>query len=109
MFVIERLIDLAADQLGFDRVELRRRNLIPPAAQPYRNPLGLTYDSGDYAAAMDARARARRLGRVSGAAGSGARRGRCAASASPIMSRSPRGAPRERAEITVGPAGRSSW
>src|SRR2546427_6364460 len=40
MYVIERLIDLAARRHGFDRVELRRRNLVPPSAMPYRNPLG---------------------------------------------------------------------
>ena len=53
MFVIERLIDLAARRHGFDRVALRRRNLVPSRAMPYRNPLGLVYDSGDYAAAQD--------------------------------------------------------
>jgi carbon-monoxide dehydrogenase large subunit len=53
MFVIERLIDIAAREHGFDRATLRRRNLIPPSAQPYRNPQGLSYDNGDYAAAMD--------------------------------------------------------
>ena len=53
MFVIERLIDLAARQLNFDRVVLRRRNLVPSSAQPYANPLGMTYDSGDYRKIMD--------------------------------------------------------
>src|SRR5262249_35513806 len=53
MFVIERLIDIAARRHGFDRVALRRRNLVPAAAMPYRNPLGLVYDSGDYPAAQD--------------------------------------------------------
>jgi len=38
MFVMERLIDLAARRHGFDRVALRRRNLIPPGAMPYTNP-----------------------------------------------------------------------
>ncbi len=52
IFVVERLVDLAADRLGIDPAELRRRNLIPPAAQPFTNPAGLTYDSGDYPAAM---------------------------------------------------------
>src|SRR6185295_9662535 len=46
MFMLERLIDLAARQHGFDRVELRERNLV--ATFPYRNPAGLVYDSGDY-------------------------------------------------------------
>ena len=53
MFAVERVIDVAARQLGYDRVTLRRRNLIPPSAQPYPNPLGMTYDSGDYAKIMD--------------------------------------------------------
>ena len=51
--LIERLIDIAARQFGYDRIDLRRRNLIPPSAQPYANPLGMTYDSGDYAKVMD--------------------------------------------------------
>jgi carbon-monoxide dehydrogenase large subunit len=53
IFVIERIIDVAARQFGYDRIDLRRRNLIPPSAQPYSNPLGMTYDSGDYAKVMD--------------------------------------------------------
>ena len=52
IWVIERLIDLAARRHGFDRVALRRQNLIAADAFPYPNPLGLTYDSGDYAQAM---------------------------------------------------------
>jgi carbon-monoxide dehydrogenase large subunit len=53
MFVIERLIDVAAQQFGYDRIDLRRRNLVPSSAQPYTNPLGMTYDSGDYGKSMD--------------------------------------------------------
>jgi carbon-monoxide dehydrogenase large subunit len=48
MFIIERLIDLAATQLGFDRVELRRKNLITQLGEGFTNPLGLAYDSGAY-------------------------------------------------------------
>src|SRR4029079_14581844 len=53
MFAVERVIGVAAQQLGIDRVSLRRRNLIPPSAQSYPTPLGRTYDSGDYAKVMD--------------------------------------------------------
>ena len=47
-YVIERLIDDAARELGLDRVELRRKNLIPASAMPYRNALGVIYDCGDF-------------------------------------------------------------
>src|SRR6266851_2642373 len=47
-FAIERLIDVAAERLGIDRVELRRKNLIRPEAMPYRNAVGMRYDSGRY-------------------------------------------------------------
>src|SRR5215472_4167501 len=59
-FVMERLIDIAARELGLDRAELRRRNLIPAAKMPYTKPLktraGATvvYDSGDYPACQAA-------------------------------------------------------
>lgn len=48
MFIIERLIDTAAAEMGFDRIDLRRRNLIPPSALPYKNALGTSYDSGEF-------------------------------------------------------------
>ena len=53
IYAIERVIDIAAKQFGYDRIDLRRRNLIPPSAQPYANPLGMTYDCGDYGKIMD--------------------------------------------------------
>jgi carbon-monoxide dehydrogenase large subunit len=52
-FAIERLIDTAAARLGFDRIELRRKNLIRPQAMPYRNAVGMLYDSGRYEENMD--------------------------------------------------------
>ncbi len=55
-YVIERLVDEAARRTGIDRIELRRRNLIPREAFPYRVPAGSVvaeYDSGDYRAALD--------------------------------------------------------
>ena len=50
---LERLIDTAAYEYGFDPIELRRKNLIRSSAMPYTNPLGITYDSGDYKKSMD--------------------------------------------------------
>ena len=52
-FLMERLIDQAASRLGIDRIELRRRNLVTRAELPYRTATGLTYDSGDFARAME--------------------------------------------------------
>ncbi|HVQ77771.1 MAG TPA: xanthine dehydrogenase family protein molybdopterin-binding subunit [Candidatus Binatia bacterium] len=53
-YVVERLIDDAARQLQLDPVALRRRNLIPAAAMPYRTALGMTYDCGEFEKNMDA-------------------------------------------------------
>ena len=47
-YAIERAIDIAAAKLGLDRLEIRRRNLIPPEAMPFRTGLVFTYDSGDF-------------------------------------------------------------
>jgi carbon-monoxide dehydrogenase large subunit len=51
-FVLERLVDVAARDLGIDRVEIRRRNFIPRDAFPYQTPVMLQYDSGNYDAAL---------------------------------------------------------
>ena len=47
-YVLERLADKAARELGIDRAEIRRRNFIPRSAMPYKTPLGPTYDCGDF-------------------------------------------------------------
>jgi carbon-monoxide dehydrogenase large subunit len=52
-FVIERMVDLAADQLGLDPAELRRRNNIPSSAMPFKTGLTFTYDSGAFAENME--------------------------------------------------------
>jgi carbon-monoxide dehydrogenase large subunit len=53
IYLIERLIDAAARSSGIDRVSLRRRNLIPPSAMPYRAPNSPVYDSGEFEAVLD--------------------------------------------------------
>jgi len=105
MYVMERLIDLAARRHGFDRVALRRRNLVPPGAMPYTNPFGIVYDSGEYAAVQD---RAVALADWAGfetrrleARARGRYRGIGVANYIEIAT----GAPRERAQITVRPDG----
>jgi carbon-monoxide dehydrogenase large subunit len=52
-YVIERMVDLAAAELGIDAVELRRRNLIPADAMPFKTGLTFTYDSGEFERSMD--------------------------------------------------------
>ncbi|HEY7297754.1 MAG TPA: xanthine dehydrogenase family protein molybdopterin-binding subunit [Xanthobacteraceae bacterium] len=52
-YVIERLVDLAADELGIDPAELRRRNTVPPDAMPYKTGLTFTYDCGEFEKNMD--------------------------------------------------------
>jgi aerobic carbon-monoxide dehydrogenase large subunit len=106
IYVIERLIDKAALEHGFDRVALRKRNLIPPSAFPYKNPQGITYDNGTYRVVMDRamalgdwagfkrrRAEARKRKRLRGI-------GLC------CYLETTGGYPRERADITVHPQGR---
>ena len=52
-FLVERLVDEAARVSGIDRVALRRRNLVPASAFPHVTPVGVRYDSGDYARLLD--------------------------------------------------------
>ena len=53
IYVIERLMDMAAGELDLDPADLRRRNLVPAAAMPYTTPFGWTFDSGDFARNLD--------------------------------------------------------
>lgn len=105
IYMIERLIDLAAEAHGFDRAELRRRNLIPSDAMPFTTPVGVTYDSGDYAAAMDAVLEAADWtgfdARKAASAARGRLRGRAVANYIEVTS----GIPRERAELKATEAG----
>jgi carbon-monoxide dehydrogenase large subunit len=52
-YVLERIVETAARELGVDPAELRRRNLIRPGDFPYQTPVALTYDIGDYEASLD--------------------------------------------------------
>ena len=107
-FVIERLIDAAAEDLGVDRIELRRRNLIGRGEFPFATPLGFVYDSGDFAGNMD---RALALAEADGferrrrdAAGNGELLGLGVANA--IERAAPPGL--EFAEIRFSPSGRAT-
>ncbi|MDO8597244.1 MAG: xanthine dehydrogenase family protein molybdopterin-binding subunit [Sulfuricaulis sp.] len=105
IFVMERLIDLAAREFNFDRVELRRRNLLTEAELPYTNPFGMIYDSGDYHEVME---KALKLGDWPGFAARRAearKRGKCRGIGVANYVDTATGAPRERAEVTVHPEG----
>ena len=52
-YVVERLVDTAAREMGIDRAEIRRKNFIPTDRFPYAVPVGLTYDSGDYGPTLE--------------------------------------------------------
>ena len=53
LYLVERLVDVAARDLGIDRIELRRRNYIPPEAFPYATPTGLSYDNAEFEKNME--------------------------------------------------------
>ncbi|HWB50031.1 MAG TPA: xanthine dehydrogenase family protein molybdopterin-binding subunit [Stellaceae bacterium] len=105
MFVMERLIDLAAIETGIDRIELRRRNLVPVAMMPYTNPFGMVYDSGEYHDCME---KALRLGDWRGFAARRAEaraRGKLRGIGVANYVDTATGAPREKAEMVVKPEG----
>jgi len=106
MFVMERLIDLAARRHGFDRLALRRRNLVPSAAMPYTNPFGIVYDSGDYVAVQDRAVALADWGGFEARRREARARGRYRGIGLANYIEIATGAPRERAHITVQPEGR---
>ena len=52
-YIIERLIDIAADEMDLDPIEIRRKNIISPEAMPYQTPLTFNYDCGEFERGMD--------------------------------------------------------
>jgi carbon-monoxide dehydrogenase large subunit len=105
-FALERLIDTAAAKLGIDRIALRRRNLIRPEAMPYRNAVGMTYDSGRYEENME---RAMELADWKGferRRREAAKRGRLLGRGLANYVESSIGAPNEQARISVRPESR---
>jgi carbon-monoxide dehydrogenase large subunit len=99
--VLERLIDLAADRLGIDRVKIRHKNVIPRRKLPYRTASGLVYDSGDFAGNM------RRMIELADWKGFAARkrlskrRGKLRGIGIANYLETPVGIPHERVEVTV--------
>ncbi|MGX1099533.1 xanthine dehydrogenase family protein molybdopterin-binding subunit [Amorphus sp. MBR-141] len=104
-FAMERMMDIAARKLGIDRLEIRRRNLIPRTALPYTTAMGLTYDSGDFAANMDRALEAANWNGFPARREAARARGRLAGIALANYVESPVGIPHERVDVTVDPAG----
>jgi aerobic carbon-monoxide dehydrogenase large subunit len=105
-YVIERLVDQAAVELGFDRIALRRKNLIKPKAMPYRNAVGMLYDSGRYA---DNMARTMEIADWKGFEArrrDAKKRGKLLGRGLTCYVESSIGAPNEQARIKVQPEGR---
>jgi carbon-monoxide dehydrogenase large subunit len=105
-FAIERLVDAAADELGIDRIALRRRNLIRPTAMPYRNAVGMLYDSGRYEENMDWAMEIADWKGFAARRRDAKRRGKLLGRGLANYVESSIGAPREQARIKVQPEGR---
>src|SRR5450759_3405074 len=104
-FAIERLIDIAAAKLNIDRISLRRRNLVRPKAMPYRNAVGMTYDSGRYEENMDLAMRIADWDGFKARRRDAKTRGHLLALGLANYVESSIGAPKERARITIKPDG----
>ncbi len=104
-FAIERLVDIAALELGIDRIALRRRNLVRPDAMPYRNGVGAVYDSGRYEDSMDVAMRIADWRGFETRRRAAKKRGKLLGRGLANYVESSIGAPREQARITVRPDG----
>lgn len=103
--VMERMLDVAAQELALDRVEIRRRNLVQRSMFPYRSAMGLNYDSGDFEGNMN---RALALADWAGFAvrrEASLNKGKLRGIGLANYIEAPVGAPRERIEMTVQPDG----
>jgi aerobic carbon-monoxide dehydrogenase large subunit len=105
-FAIERLIDIAAAKLNIDRISLRRRNLVRPKAMPYRNAVGMTYDSGRYEENMDLAMCIADWDGFKARRREAKKRGRLLGLGLANYVESSIGAPKEQARITIRPEGR---
>ena len=101
IYMIERLIDQASEQYGFNRVELRRQNLIQSNDMPFTNGVGVTYDSGDYTAAMEEAMRESDWNGFEDRKAESAKRGLCRGHGIANYIEVTSGIPRERAEIII--------
>ncbi len=105
-YAIERLVDEAAERLGIDRVKLRRKNLVRPQNMPYRNAVGMVYDSGRYEENMDWAMQVADWKGFPARRREAKKRGKLLGLGLANYVESSIGAPREQARIKVQPEGR---
>ena len=105
MYVMERLIDLTCEEHGFDRVEIRRRNLVKEDEFPYKNAFGMVYDSGAYRHTMDWALKIGEWERFAERRSAARARGRHRGIAVANYIDTATGVARERTEMTVHPDG----
>ena len=98
-YVVERLIDAAAAEVGIDRIEIRRRNMVKPGAMPYVTAMQQTYDSGDFEKVLDAALEKIDWAGFEGRRASSARRGMKRGIGMSYYLEATGGGPTERAEI----------
>jgi carbon-monoxide dehydrogenase large subunit len=104
--VLERLIDMAADRLGIDRLAIRKKNVIPKKKLPYRTASGLLYDSGDFAANMQRMIQAADWKGFAARKRESKKRGKLRGIGISNYLETPVGIPHERVEVTVLGAGK---
>jgi len=98
-YLVERLIDAAARELGVDRIEFRKRNMVPASAMPHSTPMGKTYDSGDFHRVLGAGVAKMDYAGFAGRRAAAARRGKRRGFALAYYLEATGGDPTERAEI----------
>ena len=98
-YLVERLIDAAAREIGMDRVEIRKRNMVPQSAMPYRTAMDQLYDSGDFPKVLDSALRRMGWASFETRRAESARHGRLRGIGMSYYLEATGGAPSERAEI----------
>jgi carbon-monoxide dehydrogenase large subunit len=106
IFVLERLIDRAAIEMGIDRAEIRLRNLIKDEQLPYTNPMGVTYDSGRFVHGMELALELADWSGFEGRRAASEALGRCRGIGTANYVETSTGWPLERAVMEVLPEGR---
>jgi aerobic carbon-monoxide dehydrogenase large subunit len=98
-YLVERLIDAAARELGIDRIEFRRRNMVPPSEMPHATPVGKNYDSGNFCHVLETAAARMDYSGFAGRRANAVRRGRRRGFGIAYYLEATGGDPTERAEI----------